>query len=315
MSPKVSICIPAYKQVEYFRKALDSILIQDFIDYEIVVSDDTPDDSIEVLLREFSVVQNITYHRNTNPLGSPANWNEAVSLAKGEYIKLLHHDDKFSHPGALRAMVEMLDKNPKANIAIGSSLVSDVVGGRNRNNILKAVDCANITSMPEFLFFGNVFGAPSATIYRNGLGVQYDERMKWLVDIDFYIRILQLNGNFAYTNEILICTPTNAAHQVTELCKDNDLIDLMEHVYLFKKNEHKLKSHPETKKTWYRLFERYKIFKYEDLHFEDAENVYISDTVLPFWMDYKDVYFSRLPNRVYAALPLRAQALIRYLLK
>ena len=82
--PKVSICIPTYKQVDYLRKTLDSVLLQDFHDYELIISDDSSDDSVENLLREFDFKGKLNYFRNSVALGSPANWNYSIKQAKGE---------------------------------------------------------------------------------------------------------------------------------------------------------------------------------------------------------------------------------------
>jgi cellulose synthase/poly-beta-1,6-N-acetylglucosamine synthase-like glycosyltransferase len=40
-TPRVSICIPAYEQPDYLKVTLDSIIMQDFDDYEIVITDDS----------------------------------------------------------------------------------------------------------------------------------------------------------------------------------------------------------------------------------------------------------------------------------
>ena len=48
-SPLISICIPAYKRIDYLQKLLDSISIQTFKDYEVIVTDDSPDESVEIL--------------------------------------------------------------------------------------------------------------------------------------------------------------------------------------------------------------------------------------------------------------------------
>ncbi|MCX7010103.1 MAG: glycosyltransferase, partial [Kiritimatiellaeota bacterium] len=43
MTPKVSICIPAYQQPQGLARALQSLLEQDFRDYEVIVTDDSAD--------------------------------------------------------------------------------------------------------------------------------------------------------------------------------------------------------------------------------------------------------------------------------
>ena len=47
----VSICVPTYRQVKFLRQTLHSILAQDYSQYEVVVTDDAPDDCVETVVR------------------------------------------------------------------------------------------------------------------------------------------------------------------------------------------------------------------------------------------------------------------------
>ena len=87
---KVSICIPTYNQVEYLKKCIQSILAQDYLDYEIVISDDSTNDTVKSYIDSLNLNQKISYYRNSPSLGTPENWNHAISKAKGKYIKVLH---------------------------------------------------------------------------------------------------------------------------------------------------------------------------------------------------------------------------------
>jgi glycosyltransferase involved in cell wall biosynthesis len=75
---KVSVCIPAYKQKELLARCLDSLLLQGFKDFEVIITDDTPDDSIADFVKGFKSDFPLHYYRNVIPLGSPANWNMAT---------------------------------------------------------------------------------------------------------------------------------------------------------------------------------------------------------------------------------------------
>ncbi len=121
----VSICIPAYNQTVYLRKVLNSIIEQDFNDYEIIITDDTPDDSIKKLIDEFDFQGRLKYFKNHSALGTPENWNEAIRKAGGEYIKIMHHDDFFTYNHSLAEFVKMLDENPECDFAFSSSLNLD----------------------------------------------------------------------------------------------------------------------------------------------------------------------------------------------
>lgn len=309
--PRLSICIPTYCQIEFLRQTLNSVNAQDFSDYEIIISDDSPDDSVAELVASFDFGGRLQYFRNNSPLGSPENWNAAIRRAKGDYIKILHHDDKLAHPGALSSFVRLLDERPGAIFGFGASLVEDVINGTQRIHQPTADQLMNLSVSPEKLFFGNFIGAPSATVYRNGICVEYDKRMKWLVDIDFYIQVLQKNKQFAYTPEVLIVTPTNAVHQVTEICKNDAAIELNEYMLLYKKNELALQSDLNTRHVWFRLFERYRVFSQKDVDrfgvkFSSGEDVFAF-----FLSAYRREWMRRLPYRFYARLPESIKRMIR----
>ncbi|ACT47942.1 glycosyltransferase family 2 protein [Methylotenera mobilis] len=285
--PKVSICIPTYRQVDFLRSTLKSVLEQEFKDYELIINDDSPDDSVLNLLTEFSFGSRLRYFKNPINLGSPENWNNAISKANGELIKVLHHDDKFSHIGALQEFVTLMDENPDADFGFCSSKVFDLVTNKFREHRPNDMQLQMLSDMPELLFLGNLIGAPSATIYRRNLiNLNYDKQLKWLVDIDFYIRALQKNNRFAYAAETLIITPTNAEHQVTECCKNNADIVLMEHLILYDKNSSQLASRPEVVNYWLGIFGRYGIYSVSDIEnfdsFSESQKKIISEMLLVF---------------------------------
>jgi len=312
--PRVSICIPTYRQIDYLRATLASIQDQAYKDYEVIVSDDSPDDSVERLVASFDFGGKLSYCRNAVALGSPKNWNVAIGKATGDYIKLLHHDDRFTHPDALGAFVQMLDAHPEADFAFGASLVESSVSGESRIHRATNKQLELLASQPESLFFGNIIGAPSATIYRNGLCIEYDQRMKWLVDIDFYIRVLQRNPRFINSAEALIATATEADHQVTKICQDNVEADFFEHVLLYKKVSNKLRNSVTIQRVWFRLFEKYQIYSRADMSsLGDQLELQDYECLNQIFSEYRKKWLQRLPYRLYARLPISIKSILRSL--
>ena len=298
--PRISICIPTYCQIDYLRQTLNSVQIQTYEDYEIIISDDSPNDLVEQLVKTFDFGNKLTYYRNTVQLGSPENWNACIKKAKGNYIKLLHHDDRFTHPDSLSVLARMLDENPEASFAFCGSLVKSASNQNGR--VHKATDkqLELLIKNPENLFFGNFIGAPSATIYRSNLGLEYDTDMKWLVDVDFYIRVLQINGHFAYSPKTLITTTSGALHQVTETCQNSVKTDFFEHFLLYKKISAKLNDNSRVRKKWFAMFEKYQIFNQNDLLKNGIKLKSTDISILtPFFEDYKKCNLARLPYRIY----------------
>lgn len=235
LTPKVSVCLPAYQQPEYFNRTLGSVLEQSFVDFEIIVTDDSPDDDIASIVHETSDSR-IVYVKNDVRLGSPANWNAAIRLARGAYVKFLHHDDWFALRDALAEFVGLLDDNPDAVLAFSAS------NACNADQALLFVHrpaedlLAEIRRTPKTLLLGNWIGAPSATMYRRSVGLLFDTALQWVVDIDFYVRILSGGKGFAYSPRPLVNVTATAPHQITQESEGNPQVELFEWFYLFGKH-------------------------------------------------------------------------------
>ncbi len=231
--PKVSICIPAYNQIEYLRRTIDSVILQSFTDYEIIITDDSISDVVKDLVNEYDQIDKIKYFRNTKSLGSPENWNESLRRSTGEYIKIMHHDDWFYDKNSLGKYVALLDENPTTDFAFAATLVAsekdkDYIHKLNQHQIFE------LSNDPLLLFKNNIVGAPSTIIFRRKEDLLFDKNMKWLVDLDFYIRILSTNKNFEYSNDVLTVT-FKAGGRVTEFCENNMEIEIFEYFYLINK--------------------------------------------------------------------------------
>jgi len=95
--------------------------------------------------------------------------------------------------------------------------------------------CKDGCIYPFSLFFGNFIGCPSATIYRRKINKLFDTKLKYTVDLDFYIRVLNENPNFIFCPEPLVCVTEDAPHQVTRECAGIKNIEVFEWIYLYNK--------------------------------------------------------------------------------
>lgn len=229
---KVSICIPAYKHVDFLKRCVDSILEQSYADYEIIITDDSPDDSISMMVANRYVDKNIRYYKNEKALGSPSNWNKSLEYAQGDYVKIMHHDDWFSSPDSLAEYVRLLDENPDVDIAFSGSCAIDTKGRRKEHKVT-SVKLDRLNDSPDRLFMGNLLGAPSVCIFRNKKGYTFDPNLIWLVDTDFYIRVIGGKG-FAYSSGLFVNIGVSE-FQITNSDLSNNKIRLKEKISLYHK--------------------------------------------------------------------------------
>jgi len=232
MTPLISICIPAYKRVQYLQQLLLSIAAQTFKNYEVVITDDSGDDNaVELLVQEFQHQFTIIYQKNRNALGTPANWNAAIQLANGTWIKLMHDDDWFTHNNSLQ---EMVNATYEADfIFCGYHLANANSLQITSTYTLTKYHQQLLNSSPLHLLKQNFIGHPSTTLIKKAAITNwYDEQVKWVVDIEFYIRTLQQHKYYCIQQPLVTIGMSDS--QVTKQVFRRPEIEIPENLYLLK---------------------------------------------------------------------------------
>ena len=237
---KVSICIPAYKDALGVERLLKSISSSDYRDIEVIITDDTPDDSIEEVARRYEDGLNLAYYHNDTPLGPGRNWNRSIDMSSGEYIKIMHQDDWFTYPDSLSRYVAMLDEHPEAVLAYsGSRQVTvsetevDTADAEYYDRCISDEHREFIDSDWRHIYVGQYIGAPSATIYRRS-DLRFDPELKWLIDADFYMGLLRDGGKAVAGTDPLVSIGISSG-QMTNDCADSKEVNLREYKHVFKK--------------------------------------------------------------------------------
>ena len=92
MKPKISIIIPVYNAQKHLRECLDSVVNQSFKDIEIICVNDGSTDNTKNILNEYSKDTRITIINQENQ-GQGSARNNALNIAKGDYIQFVDADD------------------------------------------------------------------------------------------------------------------------------------------------------------------------------------------------------------------------------
>jgi glycosyltransferase involved in cell wall biosynthesis len=232
-TPFFSICIPTYKQPELLKNLLKSIESQTFKNFEVIISDDTNDNSVE-LIANANWPFKVKFYKNNLPLGSPENWNNSIEKATGEWVKIMHHDDYFANDESLEVMHNSISKNSEFDFFFCSTIIyktktKEIIHYEPNE---KYID--SLLTHPINLFSANVIGAPSATIFRRNLNVKFDKSLIWLVDIEFYTQVILKYKIFRILDRLIV-TCVDLETQLTTSLKDNRKIEIFEFFYCFKK--------------------------------------------------------------------------------
>jgi glycosyltransferase involved in cell wall biosynthesis len=195
-SPKISVCIPLFNAEEYILSTLESVENQTYKNIEIIIVDDnSTDESCDVVLAFIkNSALSIIFERNDSNLGLAGNWNKAVSLASGKYIKILPCDDLI-HKTCIEKQIAILERYESVSLVFCSRLVINFKGEEKLNiNFLREGFYKQRTLLYLAVLLGtNPIGEPGAVMFRAGHAYKvgdFDDSLPYVIDIDYWLRLL-----------------------------------------------------------------------------------------------------------------------------
>lgn len=93
MNPKVSIIVPIYNAQEKLRRCIESILKQDFTNFELLLLNDGSKDKSGEICDEYAAKDSRIYVLHKENSGVSDTRNQAIRLSRGEYIQFVDSDD------------------------------------------------------------------------------------------------------------------------------------------------------------------------------------------------------------------------------
>lgn len=119
---KVSVVLPVhYVNRKWLKRAIESVLEQDYKNTELIVVNDMATESIDDLIRFYNIEK---YIKNYSRMKLAYSFNRGFEAADGEYFSWVAGDD-FMLPGMISRLVSEIKKNPEAGIVSGRTLVID----------------------------------------------------------------------------------------------------------------------------------------------------------------------------------------------
>lgn len=202
--PSVSVIIPAYNIASFVSEALESVLSQDYSDYEIIVVNDGSPDTDELERALLPYMDRIHYLKQENQ-GAGAARNAGLRVATGKYVAFLDGDDVW-YPTHLSEQVALLESGTGYDLVYADAVNfgEPSSAGRRSMETNPSEGEANF----ESILGGRCCVITSAVVARrqpiNDVGL-FDVTLRNSQDFDLWLRIAKREGaKITYQRKVLV---------------------------------------------------------------------------------------------------------------
>ena len=148
MNPEISIVVPMYNAEKYIETCIDSILIQTFQNFEVIVVDDcSTDRSLEIVQKKYSSDSRVKSFRNIKNLGEHPSRNIGLEISTGRHVFFMDADDVLLQ-NCLETLYNAIEESKSDVVHMSSWIESENFSYTSTANIIK-MSCKDST--PRFL--------------------------------------------------------------------------------------------------------------------------------------------------------------------
>jgi glycosyltransferase involved in cell wall biosynthesis len=212
--PLITVAICSFNGEQYLEKTLNSVLAQEYSNFEIVIVDDGSTDGTISVIERFAGRNKCIRPFFRSNHGLPASRNFAFAQAKGEWIAIIDQDD-LCYPTRLSRQLGIAKSYPTAGVVfcnVHHINESDEVIGEYMSIFALPESFIRKGDVGNLLLKRGCFSA-SASCFIKGETVQivgaFDESLAYACDYDYFIRA-GFAVDFAYTRDILAAWRSHA---------------------------------------------------------------------------------------------------------
>lgn len=182
-SPQISVLLSTYNGENWIKESIQSILKQDFSDFEFIIIDDGSTDNSYHILENFRKDNRVLLVRQKN-IGLTCSLNRALSLAKGNFIARQDVDD-ISLPHRFSRQLAYFAQYP------GTALVGTHCRHIDNNCVISNKIAFTPLQIRKILYHRNIFSHGSVMLYRPIIGDElwYNDTFRYAQDIELWCRL------------------------------------------------------------------------------------------------------------------------------
>lgn len=222
----LSVLIPSYEYAEGVDRILEAIAMQKPFGVECIIRDDSISDDVRDLVGKYlksNEFNHLIYVKNADLKGAVENWNSLLSMARGKFVILMHHDEFPIGKEFFTELREELFAFNDNNILVMGCLIAKESDAYLRRHMPALIQSFLLKIMgPTYLLRHNFIGPPSVIVARRSTFQYFDSRFKWLVDVEWMNRSLQLNFmRYRISRNLCVASLTRREASITASLKSN----------------------------------------------------------------------------------------------
>lgn len=190
----ISVCMPMYNAAPFLKECIDSVLTQNFEDFEFVIIDDGSEDQSAAIVARYADSRIRLIRKKHDYIGT---LNEMLKACRGRYIARMDADDVML-PDRLQTQFDYMEKHPEVDVWAGGLEIY----GQEGKCIPPAITGRSL-GLRDLLPY-NLFGNP-ATIIRierwRELGVFYERDFIYAEDYRFWSQLIHAGANIVCTEQ------------------------------------------------------------------------------------------------------------------
>ncbi len=187
-APKVSLGLPVFNGERFLHLALESLIQQDYEDFELVICDNASTDGTGAICLDYARRDTrIRYSRNEKNIGLAPNHNRVFELSRGDYFKWVAHDDEYSRHMLTRFVEVFAEAPPSVSVVYSQCDMIDEFGNvqDTRSDHVEKKDPSPFRRLAHLL--------QNASIYNFTYGLIRSEAL----------RKTRLHGSYPMTDRVL----------------------------------------------------------------------------------------------------------------
>lgn len=202
-NPLVSIVFPVYNEkIDFLEKSINSILSQTYKNIELIIADDSTNEATIKKINDYATNPKVVVNRSNSKRNLPIALNDAINIAKGDYIARADADD-IQEPTRIEEQTFFLENSPETYL-IGTNVIYINEEGRlikekkypeTNEQITKAIHIHNPISHPTIM---------ARKAFFQSVGV-YNVNLKRAEDYDLWFRAVSKNIGLYNIQKPLVC--------------------------------------------------------------------------------------------------------------